>query len=471
MSAIVDVAIIGAGTAGLAALREVKKRTDNFVLINDGPYGTTCARVGCMPSKALIEAAKAFHRRTTFEDFGIRGAEHLAVDVPRVLARVRRLRDDFVRGVLKATDDLGERNIAGHAQFEGPDALLINGRRRRAKRIIIATGSHPQMPPRWRDLGDRVLTSETLFEQTTLPARMAVLGMGPIGTEMGQALARLGIHTTAFAIEETIGGLTDPEIGKIALECLTSEFFIQLGSPAELEIAEAGVRVVSGDTAVVVDKVLVAIGRRPNVDRLGLERLGVTLDERGLPPFDPRTLQIGDLPVFIAGDVNGRMPVLHEAADDGHIAGRNATCESPDCYVRRTPLAIVFTDPDIAVVGRPRAALDEAETLIGSASFERQGRARTAAKNRGAVRVYADKRSGRLLGAELCVPEGEHLAHLLALAIQQSLSVPELLRMPYYHPVLEEGLRAALRRMTKQLPGVSASDLAGCDDLNVEALD
>jgi dihydrolipoamide dehydrogenase len=152
-----DVAILGAGTAGLAALREVKKRTDNFVIINDGPYGTTCARVGCMPSKALIEAARAFHRRTAFDEFGIRGAERLSVDLPEVLARVRRLRDDFVRGTLKATESLGERNIAGRARLEEPGTLVVDGRPLRAKKIIIATGSRPHFPDSWRALGDRVL--------------------------------------------------------------------------------------------------------------------------------------------------------------------------------------------------------------------------------------------------------------------------------------------------------------------------
>jgi dihydrolipoamide dehydrogenase len=229
--------------------------------------------------------------------------------------------------------------------------------------------------------------------------------------------------------------------------------------------------VTSGDASVVVDKVLAATGRRPNVEGLGLDRLEVPLDDRGLPRFDPGTLQIADLPVFFAGDVNGRIPLLHEAADDGHIAGRNATVEGPDCYERRTPLAIVFTDPDIAVVGRSWASLRGEETVEGEVDFSRQGRARAAVKNRGRLRVYARKESGFLLGAELCVPEGEHLAHLLALAMQHELSVADLLRAPVYHPVLEEGLRAALRRLAKALPEPPGSDLAGCHDFEIDALD
>lgn len=466
-----DVAIIGAGTAGLAALREVRKHTERFVLINDGPYGTTCARVGCMPSKALVEAAKAFYRREALAEFGIHGAEKLEVDIPAVLARVRRLRDDFVSGTLKATEAIGERNIAGRARFEGPDTLIIDGRRIRAKRIILASGSRPVLPDAWRKLGDRVLTSDTIFEQSNLPPRIAVVGLGPIGVELGQAMARLGVQVSAFTMDTAIAGISDPEIQDVALGCLRSEFDIHLDSAADIEPTSEGLRVTAGETELLVDTVLAAMGRRPNVDGIGLDRLGVPLDEQGLPLFDPQTLQISDLPVFIAGDVNGRLPVLHEAADDGYIAGRNATAPTPDCYVRRTPLGIVFTDPDIAVVGRRFASLRDGEAVIGDVSFAKQGRARTAEKNRGALRVYAEKKSGRLLGSELCVPEGEHLAHLLALAVQQSLTVQDLLRMPFYHPVLEEGLRTALRRLSKQLPENNMSDLAACEGFETEGLD
>ena len=181
MNGTLDVAIIGAGTAGLSALRVVRRRTQRFVIINDGPWGTVCARVGCMPSKILIEAANAYHRRGSFAEFGITGAESLKADVPAVLQRVRRLRDDFVRGTLKATEGLGERAISGRAHLLGPDRLEVNGRELRARRSIIATGSHPIVPAPWRDLGERLLTTDTLFEQRDLPARMAVVGMGPVG--------------------------------------------------------------------------------------------------------------------------------------------------------------------------------------------------------------------------------------------------------------------------------------------------
>ncbi len=467
----VDVAIIGAGSAGLAALREVRKRTEDFVLIDTGPWGTTCARVGCMPSKVLIEAANAFHRRLDFERFGIRGAERLSIDLPAVLERVRALRDEFVAGTLKATEGLGERRIDGHARLYGADCVEVEGRRIQARRIILATGSHPVVPDTWRDFGDRILTTDDLFERHDLPRRIGVVGLGAVGIEMAQALARLGLDVVGFGSGRTLAGLTDPVVAEAFRSIVEAEFPTHLGSSAELSQEAEGIRLRNGKVGIVVDCVLAALGRRPNLAGLGLDTLGVELDLHGMPPVDPQTMQIGDLPVFLAGDANGFAPLLHEAADEGHIAGLNAVSGKTRCFRRRTRLAIVFSAPNVAVVGQRHADLRSTDILIGTVSFERQGRARAALENRGMMRIYAERRTGRLLGAESCAPAGEHMAHLLALAIERSLTVHDLLRMPFYHPVLEEGLRTALRDLASQLPRCGDSDLASCDALGVEGLD
>ncbi|MGE0022053.1 MAG: dihydrolipoyl dehydrogenase [Hyphomicrobium sp.] len=471
MNESVDVIIIGSGTAGLAALREVRKRTERLVLINDGPYGTTCARVGCMPSKVLVEAANAYHRRQSFEAFGIRGGDRLSVDVPAVLRRVRSLRDGFVAGTLEATDDIGERNIPGRARLVGPDRVEVAGRIISARRIVIATGSRPIVPSAWTSLGDRVLTTDTLFEQSDLPRRIAVIGMGAIGVEMAQALSRLGLEVTGFDLATRLAGLSDNAVNDALIDLLRKEFPIHLGAPAALSALPEALEVRSGNRAVVVDRVLAALGRRPNVDGMGLESLGVSLDERGMPPVDTTTMQVGDLPVFLAGDANEHAAVLHEAADEGHIAGINATADEVVCFKRRTPLGIVFCDPGAAFVGRRSAELDDATTVVGEVNFERQGRARAAQRNRGVMRIYAESPGGRLLGAEMCAPAAEHMAHLLALAIEREVTVADLLRMPFYHPVLEEGMRTALRNLARQLPPSGESDLASCEAFRIEALD
>lgn len=470
MSQPLDVIILGAGSAGLAALREVRKRTDHWRIVNDGPWGTTCARVGCMPSKMLIEAANAYHARRALHTFGIEGADALRVDLPAVLRRVRALRDDFVAGTLAATD-AGERAISGHARLLDAQRVEVNGQVHTARRIIIATGSRPIVPEDWLAFGDRILTTDTLFEQPTLGPRVAVIGLGPLGVEIAQALARLGVEVMAFATGKTVAGLSDPAINDALLARLKDEFIVNVGDKAELREVAGGIQVTNGSATVVVDQVVAAMGRRPNLEHLGLDTLGVALDDKGRPPIDPCTLQVGNLPVFIAGDADGDRPLLHEAADEGHIAGLNALAPTPRGFARRTPLAITFSQPQAAVVGQRHADLPEGQWVGGTVDFARQGRARVAQCNHGRLNVYAEHGSGRLLGAELCAPAGEHMAHLLALAVEQRLTVHDLLRMPFYHPVLEEGLRTALRDAASRLPKASDSDLAACEAYGASALD
>jgi dihydrolipoamide dehydrogenase len=246
---------------------------------------------------------------------------------------------------------------------------------------------------------------------------------------------------------------------------------VHLGAPAELNLVEAQVRVSAGGAAADADKVLVALGRRPNLDGLGLEQLGVTLDARGLPPFDPRTMRIGTLPVYIAGDASAHAAILHEAADEGWIAGYNTDPAREGCFQRRTRLAVVFTDPEIAVVGGGYRALAPDEAVIGEASLAGQGRLRMSGRDRGLIHVYAERGSGRILGAEMIAPHGEHLAHLIALAVQQRMAVADLLRLPFYHPTVEEALRTALRDAAKKLPGAAGPDLAACERHGADALD
>jgi dihydrolipoamide dehydrogenase len=467
----VDIVIIGAGTAGLSALREVQRKSDDFLLINAGDWGTTCAARGCMPSKALIEAANACHRRNDFAAFGLTGAEGVRADIPAVLARVRRLRDDFVKGPEAVPGKLGERALSGRARLLGPGRVEVGEREIAARKIILAPGSRPVVPQDWTRFGDRILTTDTLFEQQDLPPRIAVVGMGPLGLEMAQALSRLGLEVAGFDAVETLAGLSDPQIIAALRGALEREFPLHLGTPAKLSEADGAITVANEAGRFTADAVLAAVGRRPNIDGLGLETLGVELDDQGMPAVDPMTLQVGGLPVWLAGDANGSLALLHESADEGHIAGRNAVAKTPSVYCRRTELAIVFASPQVARVGARLADLDPDRTATGSVDFSKQGRARTAERAEGLMHVYADTESGKLTGAEMCAPAAEHMAHLLALAMQQELSVFDMLAMPFYHPVLEEGLRSALRDLSRQVPGGGGSDLSDCPALGIDALE
>ena len=442
----VDVAIIGSGTAGLNAMAQAKKAGKTFVLINGGEPGTTCARVGCMPSKALIQVAEDYHRRTHLGKYGIDGHEEMTLDIPEAMAHVQDLRDTFVDRVLtNSTDDMpADLFIQDYARFLEPTVLDVGEQRIRAGAVVIATGSTPLVPAAWRAFGDKVLTTDTLFELEDLPRSVAVVGLGTIGLELGQSLHRLGVTVTGFDQQPHVGGIRDPEVSQAALEIMRKEFPIHLGAAAEIGTDGDGLRVQAGEHLVSVERVLCSIGRVPNIAGLGLENLGVPLDARGLPEYDSRTMQVGDLPVFIAGDVNGDRQILHEAGDEGRIAGYNAARGERRAFRRKTPLAINFCDPNICAVGARFDELDPERTVVGQIKFAPVGRALIMGKNRGVLRVYADKTDGRLRGAEMIGPKGEHLAHLICWSIEQGLTVGRLLRMPFYHPVIEEALQAAL---------------------------
>ncbi|MBV8034127.1 dihydrolipoyl dehydrogenase [Roseateles sp.] len=447
-----DVAIIGAGSAGMAAYRAARVHTDRVLLIEAAHYGTTCARVGCMPSKLMIAAAEAAQTVREAHRFGVQ-AEAPRIDGRAVMQRVRSERDRFVGFVLDTVRRWPEASrLFGHARFTGPGQLDVDGQRVEARTVIIATGSHAHVPAGWRErLGPRLLVNDDVFDWIDLPRSLAVVGAGVIGLELALALHRLGVRVRLFARGERVGPLTDPELQALARQLFAEDLPLTLHA-ADLEPQLDGDEVVIGGER--FDALLCTTGRRANLDSLGLETLSLPRDTHGRPLMDRHTGQWGDGPVFIAGDVTSDRPLLHEAADAGRIAGDNAA-RWPDVHrrPRRAPLAVVFSDPQIAIAGASHAELIAAGRAFdtGRVSFADQGRSRVMLVNRGGLHVYAERGTGRLLGAEMIGPAAEHLGHLLAWSVQRGDTVQQMLDCPFYHPVIEEGLRTALRQLSGDL--------------------
>lgn len=450
----VKVAIIGAGSAGLSAYGEVKKKTDDFVVINYGPYGTTCARVGCMPSKVLIQAANDFHRRKKLEAEGIHGGNDLRVDTAETMQFVRSLRDRFVRGVMGTVDAIGDKNIQGFATFVDQNTLEVDGQKIIAEKIIIGVGTRPYHLDSWASVSDDILTSDSIFEVADLPKSAAVAGAGVIGLELGQAMHRLGVDVDIFGRSKTVAGLTDPAIKEYAISAINKELPLHFESSLEARRAENGlIDLEYAEKKFQKEKLVSAMGRRLNTDRLGLENIGVQLNEKGLPNFNRHTMQIGDLPIYIAGDITDERPILHEASDEGKIAGFNAVRDEQASFQRKTPIYVTFCDPEIAMVGKSHKQLvaEGIDFQTGEVTFEGQGRSIVMQKECGLLHVYGDSKTGELLGAEMIAPKAEHLAHLLAWSMQQRLSVFDVLKFPFYHPVVEEGLRTSLRDLSSKI--------------------
>lgn len=460
----VDVAVIGAGTAGLVAREQARKHgAARVLLIEGGVYGTTCARVGCMPSKLLIAAADAAEHARRAKVFGVEVGE-VRIDGAAVMARVRRERDRFVAGVVRSTEaiDAADR-LHGWARFVGPRRLLVETEAGpvavEARAIVIAAGSSPRIPKPLQGLGDRVLTSDSVFGLPRLPASLAIVGSGVIGLELGSAMQRLGVSTRVLDIGTKLPLLVSDVMQAEAHELFAKRLDLHQGiQDLAAERVPEGVRLrwKSSDGQSregVFEFVLAATGRPPQLERLSLEAAGVELDERGAPKHvDERTMRIGETAIFLAGDIDGTRPVLHEATAEGRIAGQNAA-RYPDvrAHVRHVPLGIMFTDPNVAIVGHVPTEGEGVEWAVGEVDYAEQGRARVIDQAYGRTRIYARRACGTIFAAELIGPGVEHMAHLLAWAVEQRVSAKRALELPIYHPVLEEGLRTAIARLAHAL--------------------
>ena len=457
----VDVAIIGTGTAGMGAYRAAREHTNSLALIEGEQYGTTCARVGCMPSKLLIAAAEAAHKIKKAPGFGVHVDGAIRVEGTEVMRRVREERDRFVGFVIEAVEEWDPAHrIMAYASFADDHTLkLSNGDTVRADRIVIATGSKSFCPSFLHAAGDRMITTDDVFYWEDLPDSVVVFGAGAVGVELGQALARLGVRVRVFGRGGSIGRLSDPEVKASAIKAMQDEMAFDPDSnvsSVEREGDEIIVRFIENDKELVerFDYVLAATGRRANVEGLTLENTSVELNDFGVPIFNRYTMQCGKSHIFIAGDVDGDIALLHEAADQGRIAGNNAGLfPTIRIGLRRSPIGIIFTEPSMVTVGQTYSELDASgrDFHIGQVNFADQGRSRVILENKGLLRVYAEHGTALFLGAEMVGPSTEHLAHLLSWAHQKRMTVSEMLEMPYYHPVIEEGLRTALRDLNTQL--------------------
>lgn len=454
-----DLIIIGAGTAGISAYKEAVKSTQNILIINEGSWDTTCARVGCMPSKVMISVANRMH--------DIQHAEEVAlhfdgkIDTSSVMPHVRQLRDRFTAATLKDVNQWPDKHkISGKASFVDAQTVTVNGQQYQAKAFILAVGSTPTINTEWKkELGSRLITSDQVFELENLPKSLAVIGSGVIAIELAQAMHRLGVKTTVFARSKKVGTLSSPKLQNLAQQVLTKELNIKFEIlPDRIKNTATGADLYFTENGLVqsisVDYVLSATGRRSNLDSLNLHNISKDFEDLKQLPVNAETKQLADLPIFITGDAFTKVPVQHEAAHDGRQAVINSL-NFPDTKQKKklTPLGIMFCSPEMASAGQSFQQLsrDKIDFVTGFVSFEKQGRAIVLGQNKGAVEVYFERDTHKLLGAELFCPAAEHMAHLICWMIQQKAILEDLLDQAFYHPTLEEGLRTAFKHARRQL--------------------
>jgi len=458
----VDVAVIGAGTAGMHAFSTAHRAGADTVLIDQGPLGTSCARVGCMPSKAVLHAGKRWSTLLGLLPQGSADQLPAGHTTPQQLwQEALAVRDELVDGNVRNLHQLaGARLLQASARFVAPDTLaLSDGRRVQARAFVVATGSEAVRPAELdAALGDAMITTDELFYLPQLPRSVAVMGLGAIGLEMGLALSRLGVQVAAAGRSPVLAKIADPEVAQAAERFFSHQLPLALNQ-AHITAHREGEDVLmqAGPLRHRAQYLLAALGRKPRWQGLDIAQAGVQLDDKGRPHLEAASLRCAGTQVFVAGDVSASRALMHEAGHEGSLAAQQALRALGDGEWknlpqrhRTVPMSIVFSDPDIAQVGTSFDRLPE-DVVIGTVHGTGSGRSKLMQAPHHILRLYAQRSTGRLLGASLMCAGGEHLAHELAWAVQREETIESMLALPYYHPTMEEMIDTALRDMRRSL--------------------
>ena len=439
-----DLVIVGMGSAGMTAAAFAATLPIKVCAIERDRVGGDCLWTGCVPSKALLASAKAAHTMRHADHYGLTAVDP-DVDRARVWERVR-----AVQAQLAATTDAPEHFTAkgielrfGEATLTSPTTLTVGGEELEAKHVLLCTGGRPAVPslPGLEKAG--YLTSETLFELTDPPASVVVIGGGPIAIELAQAFARLGMAVTVLQGPPRILPREDPELAGLLTARLREEGVdLQLGVRAErVEVEPDGTKVVhAGDRAFRAEAILVAAGRAPSVDGLGLEALGVDVVKAGIEVDDGQRTSVRS--VWAAGDVSGGYLFTHAAGFEAARAVRNMLFPGTADDEVLVPWA-TFTDPELAHAGLTEA---EATERFGAADVEvhrhplsDSDRARAESAGDGQIVVVTHK--GRVVGGHALAPAAGELIHELALAIREKKKLSDLSGLVHVYPTISLGIQ------------------------------
>ena len=441
-----DLVIVGMGSGGMVAAEFAARIGVRVAVVERGRVGGDCLWTGCVPSKALLASAKAAHTMRHADHYGIAPVEP-AVDTAQVWSRIRHIQHDIA-----ASDDdperfagLGVDIVRGDASLAGANEVVVDGARRlRTRFVLLCTGSRPAEPPipGLADLG--YLTSETLFELERAPESLVVIGGGPIAIEMAQGFARLGLATTVLQKGDRILPRDEPELVDVLRSRLVEEGVdLRLDVTTERVESTDGMKVVHGREAGQpgawrAAELLVAVGRTPNVEGLGLEALGIGVGPKGVEA-DGR-LRTAVPSVYVGGDVAGRTLFTHSAAYEAVRAVRDMFFPGRGTADAMVPWC-TFTDPELAHAGLTEAEARERhgdDVEVWRHELAHSDRARAEGAADGAILIVTVKE--RIVGAHLLAPAAGELIHELALAIQQRLKLSALAGLIHVYPTLATGV-------------------------------
>jgi len=450
-----DLIVIGAGPGGyVAAIRAAQLGLRVACVEKEPKLGGTCLRVGCIPSKALLDSSELFYRaRKNFQQHGIQLGE-VGLDLSKMLKR----KDGIVDGLTQGVDGLFKKNKVAHVQ--GTASLLAPGKVKvkgdknaqtlESKHVLIATGSAPAPLADVPFDGKRVVSSTEALSFAKVPERLLVIGGGYIGLEMGSVWARLGSNVTVVEMLDRVVPAMDAELGKRLQQALERQGlqFVLSARAAGVEAQQDGVRVQlrtrdGGKRFETVERVLVAAGRRPHTAGLGLAQLGIETDKDGRIPVNAR-YETSVEGIYAIGDVIPGLMLAHKAEEEGIAVAELLAGQAGHVNYEAIPSA-VYTHPEFAAVGKTEAQCQEEGIAVktGKFPFKANGRARGAGETDGLVKLVADAETDRVLGVHVLGPHASDLIAECALALEFSASAEDLARTCHAHPSFPEAIKEA----------------------------
>jgi len=441
------IVVVGGGTGGLVTAAIAAGLGARTALVERHWMGGDCLNVGCVPSKALLRSARAWHEaETAHQRFG-----GPAIDGQRDFAAAV-LRMQKIRADISAVDsahryrDLGVDVYFGQASFTGADSITVDGQTLRFRRAVIATGTRPAIPPIPGLADSGYLTNETIFSLTEVPRRLVVIGGGPIGAELAQAFARFGSAVTVLQRGERILDKDDPEAAGIVAAALARDG-VRILTGATIQRVERRESIVGHlacdgrSEELEADAILVASGRVPNVEELGLDAAGVEYDDRQVVTDD--RLRTSNRRVFAVGDITGRAPFTHAADAHARMVVQNALF-----FGRKKASSLVipwctYTQPELAHVGMKWDAANEAGGKIESITIPLHDvdRARLDGDDEGFLRVHFREGSDRIVAATLVASHAGEIIGQLSMAMQQGLGLSAIGATVFPYPTEAEVIR------------------------------
>lgn len=442
-----DAIVIGAGQAGPPLAVRLAQSGLRTALVEREHYGGTCVNDGCIPTKTMVASARAAHIARRAADFGVVLGGPVRVDMKAVKARKDAVVGESLANLrkwLEGTPNLSV--IWGHARFVGPHAIEVGGERLEAPKIFVNTGGRATLPD-WPGL-DQVscLTNTSMMALDVLPEHLIVVGGSYVGLEFAQMFVRFGSRVTVLEHGDRIIAREDPEVSaeiQAILQREGVEFLLGARDIAVSRIDEGPIRVsvnVRDQPHVVSGShLLVAVGRQPNTDDLGLARAGIDVDERGHIAVDEQ-LQTSVEGVWALGDVNGRGAFTHTSYNDHEIVAANLLGGESRRVSDRIPAYALFTDPPLGRIGMTEAQVRATgrPALVATMPMTRVGRARERGETQGFMKVLADAQTKQILGAALLCIEGDEIVHSLLDVMAAGAPYTVIQRCMHIHPTVSE---------------------------------